>query len=61
VAIAVVLKEPQSEAVLIEHCKQRLADFKVPKKVHIVDKIPRTATGKIQRRALASAFSGGQQ
>ncbi len=61
VAIAVVLKEPQSEAALIEHCKQRLADFKVPKKVHIVDKIPRTATGKIQRRAVAAAFSGGQQ
>jgi acyl-CoA synthetase (AMP-forming)/AMP-acid ligase II len=61
VAIAVVLKEPQSEAALIEHCKQRLADFKVPKKVLIVDKIPRTATGKIQRRAVAAAFSGGQQ
>jgi acyl-CoA synthetase (AMP-forming)/AMP-acid ligase II len=61
VAVAVVLKEPQSEAGLIEHCKQRLADFKVPKKIHIVEKIPRTATGKIQRRALASAFSGGQQ
>jgi acyl-CoA synthetase (AMP-forming)/AMP-acid ligase II len=61
VAIAVVLKEPQTEAVLIEHCKQHLADFKVPKKIHIVEKIPRTATGKIQRRALASAFSGGQQ
>lgn len=61
VAIAVVLKEPQTEAVLIEHCKQHLADFKVPKKIHIVEKIPRTATGKIQRRALASAFSGRQQ
>lgn len=61
VAVAVVLKEPQSEAVLIEHCRQRLADFKVPKKVLIVDKIPRTATGKIQRRAVAAALSGGQQ
>ena len=61
VAVAVVLKEPQTEAALIEHCKQRLADFKVPKKVLIVDKIPRTATGKIQRRAVAAAFSGGQQ
>ena len=60
-AIAVVLKEPQPESVLIEHCKQHLADFKVPKKIHIVEKIPRTATGKIQRRALAAAFAGGQQ
>ncbi|HEU4413670.1 MAG TPA: acyl--CoA ligase [Candidatus Angelobacter sp.] len=61
VAVAVVLKEPQSEAALIDHCKQHLADFKVPKKILIVDKIPRTATGKIQRRAVAAAFSGGPQ
>jgi acyl-CoA synthetase (AMP-forming)/AMP-acid ligase II len=61
VAIAVVLREPQPESALIEHCKKHLADFKVPKKVLIVDKIPRTATGKIQRRAVAAAFSGGQQ
>ncbi|MGC2698443.1 MAG: acyl--CoA ligase [Candidatus Angelobacter sp.] len=61
VAIAVVLKEPQTEAVLMEHCKRHLADFKVPKKILIVDKIPRTATGKIQRRAVAAAFSSGPQ
>ncbi len=61
VAVAVVLKEPQTEAVLLEHCKKHLADFKCPKKIMIVDKIPRTATGKIQRRAVAAAFSGGQQ
>jgi len=61
VAVAVVLKEPQTEAVLLAHCKQHLADFKCPKTILIVDKIPRTATGKIQRRAVAAAFSGGQQ
>jgi acyl-CoA synthetase (AMP-forming)/AMP-acid ligase II len=61
VAIAVVLKEPQTEAVLIEHCKQHLADFKVPKKIMIVEQIPRTATGKIQRRAVAAAFAGGEK
>ncbi|HEY2115523.1 MAG TPA: AMP-dependent synthetase, partial [Candidatus Angelobacter sp.] len=61
VAIAVVLKEPSPESALIEHCKQHLADFKVPKKVHIVEKIPRTATGKIQRRSMAEAFAGGQK
>jgi acyl-CoA synthetase (AMP-forming)/AMP-acid ligase II len=60
VAIAVVLKEPQTEAMLMEHCKKHLADFKVPKKIMIVEKIPRTATGKIQRRVVAEAFSGGK-
>ncbi len=58
VAVAVVLREPEEESVLIDHCKKHLADFKVPKKVVIVEKIPRTATGKIQRRAVAEALSG---
>jgi acyl-CoA synthetase (AMP-forming)/AMP-acid ligase II len=59
VAVAVVLKEPQTEAALLEHCKLRLADFKCPKKILIVEKIPRTATGKIQRRSMAEALVGG--
>ncbi|MGZ4842620.1 MAG: AMP-binding enzyme [Candidatus Angelobacter sp.] len=45
----------------MEHCKQKLADFKCPKKIMIVEKIPRTATGKIQRRVVAAAFSGGEK
>ena len=57
VAVAVVLKEPVAESILIEHCKKQLADFKVPKKIVIVEKIPRTATGKIQRRAVAEALA----
>lgn len=59
VAVAVVLKEPQTEAALLEHCKQHLADFKCPTKILIVDKIPRTATGKIQRRSMVEALAGG--
>ena len=58
VAVAVVLREPQPDAVLIEHCKRHLADFKIPKKICVVEKIPRTATGKIQRRAVAEALVG---
>ncbi len=58
VAVAVVLREPHPESGLLDHCRERLADFKVPKKVFVVETIPRTATGKIQRRALAAAFSG---
>jgi acyl-CoA synthetase (AMP-forming)/AMP-acid ligase II len=59
VAVAVVLKAPETEAALLEHCKLKLADFKCPKKIIIVEQIPRTATGKIQRRVVAAAFSGG--
>ena len=46
-----------TEAELLAFCKERLADFKRPKQIHITDAIPRTATGKIQRRVVAQAFA----
>jgi acyl-CoA synthetase (AMP-forming)/AMP-acid ligase II len=58
VAAAVVLKEPVEEAAILAFCKDRLADFKRPKKVYITTAIPRTATGKIQRGAVAKALTG---
>jgi acyl-CoA synthetase (AMP-forming)/AMP-acid ligase II len=57
VEAAVTLSEPTTEAELIAYCRERLAEFKRPKKIHIVTEIPRTATGKIQRRAVAAAFA----
>jgi acyl-CoA synthetase (AMP-forming)/AMP-acid ligase II len=60
VAAAVVLKEPATEASILSFCKERLADFKMPKKLYVVDTIPRTATGKIQRGAVGKALAGGQ-
>ena len=37
-------------------CRDRLADYKCPKKIYLVKSIPTTATGKIRRRAVASAL-----
>ncbi|KAD4584857.1 hypothetical protein R6Q59_036361 [Mikania micrantha] len=37
-------------------CKKNLAAFKVPKLVFITDSVPKTATGKIQRRIVAEHF-----
>jgi acyl-CoA synthetase (AMP-forming)/AMP-acid ligase II len=56
VAAAVVLQAEASEKELTAFARQRLADYKVPRKLFIVDRIPRTATGKIQRRAVAETF-----
>jgi acyl-CoA synthetase (AMP-forming)/AMP-acid ligase II len=60
VAAAVVLKEDSAatEPELLAFCKERLADYKRPKKFYIVETIPRTATGKIQRGAVAKALAG---
>jgi acyl-coenzyme A synthetase/AMP-(fatty) acid ligase len=52
----VVLRQEATEAELIEHCRAQLAAFKVPRKVHLVPAIPRTATGKVQRRNVAAAL-----
>jgi acyl-CoA synthetase (AMP-forming)/AMP-acid ligase II len=61
VAAAVVLKEgldaPSAEPDILAFCKERLADFKCPRKIYITTTIPRTATGKIQRGAVAKAFA----
>ena len=57
VAAAVVLREPVTEADLLAFCREHLAEFRRPKHVYITDAIPRTATGKIQRRVVAQAFS----
>ncbi len=56
VAAAVVLKTPVTEKELVAFARERLADHKVPKKLYVVEKIPRTATGKIQRRSVAEAL-----
>jgi acyl-CoA synthetase (AMP-forming)/AMP-acid ligase II len=57
VAAAVVLKSEATEAELIAHCRVSLSDFKCPKVIHLVDAIPRTATGKIQRRNVAAEIT----
>ena len=60
VAAAVVLREPSTEAELIAYCRDRLADFKCPKKLYIVKSIPRTATGKVQRLNVAAELAGAR-
>ncbi len=59
VEAAVVLREGESatNADIVAFCKERLADFKRPKQIHITQAIPRTATGKIQRGAVAKAYA----
>jgi acyl-CoA synthetase (AMP-forming)/AMP-acid ligase II len=54
VAAAVTLQSDATEAELIAHCRGSLADFKCPGVIYIVEAIPRTATGKIQRRNVAA-------
>jgi acyl-CoA synthetase (AMP-forming)/AMP-acid ligase II len=55
---AVVLRGEATAAELRAHCGGRLADFKVPKVIHVVKELPKGPTGKVQRRFMAAAFQG---
>jgi O-succinylbenzoic acid--CoA ligase len=54
--VARVVLRPGAEATpadLLAFCRERLAGYKVPKAVEVVDRLPRTPSGKLRRDALA--------
>jgi acyl-CoA synthetase (AMP-forming)/AMP-acid ligase II len=56
VGAAIVPAGDLAEADVVEHCRRRLAPFKVPSVVHLVESIPRTPTGKVQRQRMPAHF-----
>jgi acyl-CoA synthetase (AMP-forming)/AMP-acid ligase II len=57
VGAAVALASPAEQGELIDYCRERLAAFKVPEVVHVLGAIPRTATGKVQRKRVGQELS----
>jgi malonyl-CoA/methylmalonyl-CoA synthetase len=59
--VAVLVPRPdayvQPEAI-IAALKHRIANFKVPKVVHVVDELPRNTMGKVQKNLLRKRFGG---
>jgi O-succinylbenzoic acid--CoA ligase len=53
-AVVVAADRTVNRAELREHCRARLAAFKVPKRIVFVETLPRTPSGKLRRSALAS-------
>ena len=59
--VAVVVRKPGAdidEAGMIGTLKGRIANFKVPKRVHVVDELPRNTMGKVQKNVLRQQFAG---
>lgn len=57
VARAYVVLKPgtsSNEAEILEHCRPHLAAYKLPRSVRFVPDLPKTSTGKIMRRELAT-------
>jgi crotonobetaine/carnitine-CoA ligase len=59
--IAVVARpgERLEPAEVVEHCREHLPRFMVPRYVEIVDELPRTGTGKIAKHVLRAAGDAG--
>lgn len=56
VAAAITLAAEVTEDELVSYSRARLAAFKVPSAIHILDEIPRTPTGKVQRRRISEVI-----
>jgi acyl-CoA synthetase (AMP-forming)/AMP-acid ligase II len=54
---AVVLKKLVPEKELKAHCAKALANFKVPNQIHVLEELPRGATGKLQRLNMAKLLN----
>ena len=54
---AVVLKGAADADQLKDFCRERVADFKVPKTICITSTLPKNATGKLERRELAARLA----
>lgn len=56
VTAVVVADAGVSEEDVASYCRQRLADYKRPKRVHLADRLPRNAYGKVMKRALRESY-----
>jgi acyl-CoA synthetase (AMP-forming)/AMP-acid ligase II len=48
------------DADVLAFCTERLADYKRPRQLHVVDELPRNATGKVMKHRLAPPGTGEQ-
>jgi long-chain acyl-CoA synthetase len=55
VAAVIVLAAPCTAEELVEFCRGKIADFKIPSVVEFRDSLPKTPTGKVQRGMLTPA------
>jgi acyl-CoA synthetase (AMP-forming)/AMP-acid ligase II len=62
IAIFVVLREGAAETGeqdLLRHCRQNLPRYKVPQKVILTDRLPKTPSGKVKRAELQERLATG--
>jgi long-chain acyl-CoA synthetase len=56
VGVVCVVDDTVDAATLIEYCRERIAHYKVPRRLHLVDEIPRSPMGKTDKPALQRCY-----
>ena len=53
-----VLKEGETsnEFEIMDYCRDRMSDYKIPKSVSLVESLPKSSSGKILKRILREEF-----
>lgn len=64
ITAVVVLRDGQDrpedvEQMLIAHAREHLAPYKLPKRVHLADSLPKSTAGKLLKRELRTMYSEG--
>ena len=57
--VAIIVPAPEAaikEQAVIDYCKAKIANFKVPKRVFFIDELPRNAMGKVQKNLLRERY-----
>jgi acyl-CoA synthetase (AMP-forming)/AMP-acid ligase II len=60
-AVAFVVPYPDTPvdvSDLVSHCRGLIAGYKVPKEIHLMDALPQTASGKVQKATLRKQLEG---
>jgi acyl-coenzyme A synthetase/AMP-(fatty) acid ligase len=52
---------PELVAELTDYCRQGIAHYKCPRTIDFVDELPRTETGKMQKRKLRDRYWAGHE
>ncbi|MFJ5222263.1 AMP-binding protein [Streptomyces sp. NPDC088400] len=50
--------DPPSQDDIVAYCRERLAHYKIPRRVELVDAFPMTVSGKVRKIELRERFSG---
>ncbi|MFK7830771.1 MAG: AMP-binding protein [Congregibacter sp.] len=57
VAVIVTATLPSTPLEVMEHCRRKLAGFKLPKRIEVLEALPRNAMGKVQKNRLREQYA----